>query len=70
VPLTGLRDLAARVATTLEPGPAPPVTNGAGLAPLVGWVVERFLAQAPPVDPSFGALELELVPPFGRAEGE
>ncbi len=43
--------------------------NLAGLNVLLEALVGKAMA-AGVVDPSFGALELELTPPWGRTEGE
>jgi hypothetical protein len=70
-PLDRVRQLAQQAAAALAPdADRPPVTNLAGLGPLTGWLVRQFLDQAPPADPSFGALETELIPPFGRPEDD
>lgn len=45
-----------------------PVTNLSGLASWGSDLVEQFLDAVPGADPSLGALELRLVPPFGDPE--
>jgi hypothetical protein len=40
------------------------------LRDLIWAFAAEFLAERPAPDPSFGALELDLPPPFGRVEGK
>ena len=47
-----------------------PVANLSGLRAWADVLVQQFLDDAPPPDPSFGALELKIVPPFGQSGGE
>jgi hypothetical protein len=45
-----------------------PVTNLEALRPWAARVVEQFLDGQPASSALFGALELDIVPPFGREE--
>lgn len=66
-PLEQVRQLAREVAEAMSVGSeAVPVTNIAAFEGLAQYLVARFLAGAPSAELSFGALELDLVPPFGR----
>lgn len=70
LPLADVRKLFAEVteAMRVESSVPLPLTD---LRVLEGWVrslLQQFLIDTPPVDPSFGALELELIPPFGCLE--
>lgn len=70
LPLADVRKLSAEVteAMQVESSAPLPLTD---LRVLEGWVrslLQQFLVDTPPVDPSFGALELELIPPFGCLE--
>lgn len=42
-------------------------TNRQALAAWLKEFCRRYLAQAPAADPTFGAAELDLVPPWGRS---
>lgn len=68
-PLEQVRKLAAQAAQMMaEDGGPLPATN---MRPLGPWALElarQFLETVPAPDPSFGALELSMVPPFGRLE--
>ncbi len=67
-PLERVRQLAQQAAALLaadDDGPPVP-GNLEVLRPWAGALVEQFLEAVPGPDPSFGALELDLVPPFGR----
>ena len=67
-----VRKLADQVRLTMagaETG-ALPVVN---LGPLTSWAtvwLRQMVERQPLADPSFGALELEPIPPFGRSEKE
>ena len=69
-PLQAIRKLNAEVAgciaadTSLTPG------NLEGIAPLAQALVQRYLSAVPEPASSFGALELDLAPPFGFPEEE
>ena len=73
-PLETVRKLARKAAEAMavEQGSslASPVTNLSGLESWDQAVVREFLERSPGPDPSFGALELDVVPPFGRAAEE
>jgi hypothetical protein len=43
-------------------------TDSRQLDEWISFLVNQFLNEAPRVEPSFGALELELIPPFGRLD--
>jgi hypothetical protein len=45
------------------------VTNLKGLGPWTGHLVRQFLDLQPDLDPSFGGIELGVVPPFGPLGG-
>jgi hypothetical protein len=45
-----------------------PVTNLRGLQSWAQALVQEYMDGVLGADPSFGALELDLVPPFGRSE--
>ena len=71
-PLEEVRRLAleANAALAAQSGEQLPITN---LEDLRAWsevLVRDFLHSAPSADPSFGALELTLIPPFGRLTEE
>ena len=67
-PLDRVRKLAREVAIAMTPedeaGPIE-ITNLRVLDLWEQHLVQQFLEQAPALDPSFGATELRLVPPFG-----
>lgn len=67
-PLERIRRLAADAAAAMAANDTGrlPVTNLEGLEPWAREMVRQFLDNIPGPDPSFGALELDLVPPFGR----
>jgi len=70
LPLERARELAAEAAELLAgdaPGPLP-VTRPAALRVFVAEILRLFYENTPSPSPSFGALELELPPPFGRRE--
>ena len=71
-PLQAVRKLNAEVAACLEADASPVLRPGnpEGLAALAQILVQRYLSTVPEPTPSFGALELELVPPFGSPEEE
>ena len=71
LPVAPILALAGEAAALMadEEGPLTPTE----LTPFEPWlhqVVTEWLASHPGADPSFGALELELTPPFGRVESE
>ena len=68
-PLERVRKLAREVAMAMTPEPevAPlPITNLRVLDLWAQHLAHQFLDQMPMPDPSFGATELMLVPPFGH----
>lgn len=68
LPLDGVRRLMQDIIVALagqESGPLP-VVNWNGLFPLADVLLRQFLAEK--AVPVLGALELEVVPPYGRAE--
>jgi hypothetical protein len=71
-PLDALRKLARESAELLSNAGAGPLAlkNTAMLRDLIWAFAAEFLAEHPGPDPSFGALELDLPPPFGRVEGK
>jgi hypothetical protein len=72
MPLERLRKLAQEAAEHLDCGTSEPpaIVNCADLQPLAQAVVKEFLRAMPGSDPSFGALELLIPPPFGWADNE
>jgi len=64
-----LEDLSQQLVAQLagEEGQSLAWTNRQSLADWVAEFCRRYLAQVPPVDPTFGAAELDLVPPWGRS---
>jgi hypothetical protein len=69
-PLEQVRKLAAEATRALaEDGlTSAPVTNLRGLQLWAHSLAQQFLESVPGPDPSFGALELDIVPPFGHLE--
>jgi hypothetical protein len=65
--LERVRKLAREIAESMS-GPAS-ATSGAGARYWARNIVAQFLDAAPGPDPSFGALEMSVIPPFGR-QGE
>lgn len=72
VPLDQVRKLAGRIVSemTVEEAEELPVTNLKGLESWARIMVERFLEDNPCQDPSFGSLEMGIIPPFGTREEE
>lgn len=72
LPLKRLRDLARELDAALaDPDEGPlPVRSYEALRPWSASLVADWLATLPRPDPSLGALELELLPPFGPLEEE
>lgn len=72
LPLARVRKLAAEAAQAMasEPGGPLPVKNLRALDSWARAAFAQFLDDAPAQDPSLGALELDLIPPFGRAGKE
>jgi hypothetical protein len=70
IPLDQVRQVQSEVMSAMaDPSSGPLVVEN--LAAVRAWVevmLREFLAQSPTGHPSFGALELELVSPFGRPE--
>jgi len=68
--LEPIRKLLAEIDAGLAIGEASflPVVNLEALRPWTTSLVRRFLSALPVPDPSFGARELELIPPFGRIQ--
>lgn len=66
-PLQRVRKLAREAAEAMasDGGGRLAVTNLSGLEPWVGRLVRQFLDGLPAPDPSFGALEMDVPPPFG-----
>ncbi len=71
-PLARVRKLAqeAALAMEIETVEQLPVTNLIALQVWASDLVQKFLGDAPDPDPSFGALELDIIPPFGNAGDE
>jgi hypothetical protein len=71
-PLERVRKLAAEAAhaMSIEKTEQLPITNLTALQAWAGDLVQKFLEDAPGPDPSFGALELDIIPPFGSAGDE
>ncbi|MGE0129089.1 MAG: hypothetical protein AB7U82_13505 [Blastocatellales bacterium] len=73
-PLGPVRKLAQEVAEAMavdspeRPSETWMVNDLGALQGLATSLIRQFLEQAPQHSPSFGALELEIVPPFGRAD--
>jgi hypothetical protein len=67
-PLERVRRLAADAAAVMAVSDTErlPVTNLGCLEPWALAMARQFLDSIPGPDPSFGALELDFVPPFGR----
>jgi hypothetical protein len=72
LPLEDVRQLAreAGAALSAQSMEQLPVTNLEGLRAWAEVLVREFLQSVPGPDPSFGALELGLVPPFGQTDEE
>lgn len=72
LPLERVRKLAQEAVAAVEAQSEErlAVTNLAGLMPWTERMVSGFLDASPGADPSFGALELALVPPCGDAAEE
>jgi hypothetical protein len=69
LPLERLKKLLAEAAAVMATEAEPQVarsTNLSSLEPLGAAVVREFLDNNPSPDPSFGALETRLFPPFGN----
>ena len=72
LPLDGVRNLVQELTQAMSNqnhGPLP-ITNLEGLRPWAKQWLKEFASGLPPMDPSFGALELRPIPPFGRPEKE
>ena len=69
-PLDRVRQLSRVVAEAMTEQAAPQlrVKDFSGLEPLRLSIIRQFLDTSASPDPSFGALELDIVPPFGREE--
>ena len=67
-PLDRVRKLARAVARAMEPAKEQPVSspNWKALELMAPDLIREFLNAVPSPDPSFGAMELETPPPFGR----
>lgn len=67
-PLEGVRKLAKEIAKVMAVDETErlPVRDLKGLQPWSQALVLEFLDSRAGPDPSFGAFELELIPPFGR----
>lgn len=72
LPVARMRKLLREVTREMTPQPESelPISNLSGLRPWARKLLCDFLSQAPGPDPSFGALETDLVPPFGRPGDE
>ena len=70
LPLHVIKKLSAEAARYLAVEDASGLTaiNPHSLVPLAQALVQRYLSSVPEPLPHFGALELDLVPPFGSAE--
>ena len=71
-PMKRIRQLAKQAAAAMTPGADGPsvAPDERSLGPWIPDLVRQYLDTAPPADPLFGAPELDVVPPFGREEGE
>jgi hypothetical protein len=69
-PLSQVRKLAKEVAEAMAVDPSEKLTINdlSALQGLAQSLIRQFLEQAPQPSPSFGVLELEIVPPFGKAD--
>lgn len=69
-PLGQVRKLAKEVAEAMAVDPSEKLTINdlSALEGLARSLIRQFLEQAPQSSPSFGALELEIVPPFGKVD--
>ena len=67
-PLDRVRKQAAQAAEAMasEDSEDLPITNLSALESWARRIVTDLVEASPPTDPSFGALELELLPPYGR----
>jgi hypothetical protein len=71
LPLERIRKLAKDASALMEPGPEPPSPVNWKVLDLMGpAIIDAFLAAEPGPGPSFGALELEIPPPYGRHDKE
>ena len=70
--LERIRDLMREVEEAIETSDAKPMrlTNDSGIRLWAHQFVCKWLKKQSVPNPSFGALELELTPPFGRLEGD
>jgi hypothetical protein len=71
-PLERIRGLARDVAQMMQPLSEQDIgqSNWRALELLAPEIIREFLSKVPSGDPSFGAMELETPPPFGRLSEE